>query len=394
MKEEAISVARRLMEDFPKSTDAMGLMGTVHMRFRDTAEAAKWWQKCIEQNPRRADAYHGLARIAYTKGEHAKALELWHQAQQINPSLPGTYGAAAQALLETGRPQEAIESLEKEIRLSPADDANYYLLGQAYLQLKQYETAAENYQKAIEIAPTDSRAYYGLASTYARRGQADKARQCMEEFKTIKAHEEESALKRLRGADDRTWAGRILAQTHADAGNLCAMHRRPKEAEDHWRRAAALDPGNRACRQALIDLYRTSGRPREAVAIGEHLRQIDPGNPTYHLNAGTVYAELQQFDAAEEAIRKAIELKPNLAVGHRSLVRILLIRNRKLPEAKALAQKLVELEPSAPNYSLLAEACHRNGDVAGAREALRRALELEPGNTKTNKGAKEPAQQK
>jgi Flp pilus assembly protein TadD len=130
------------------------------------------------------------------------------------------------------------------------------------------------------------------------------------------------------------------------------------------------------------------------VAIGEQLRQIDPGNPTYHLNAGTVYAELQQFDAAEEAIRKAIELKPNLAVGHRSLVRILLIRNRKLPEAKALAQKLVELEPSAPNYSLLGEACRRNGDVAGAREALRRALELEPGNTKTHKGAKEPAQQK
>jgi len=379
LKEEAIAVARQLMEDFPDSTDAIGLMGSVYMRFSETGEAAKWWQKCIEQNPRRADAYHGLAKIAYAKGDREAAVELWHKAQAINPNVPGMHGALGKALLEMGQPEEALGALEKETRLSPADGNIYYLLGKAQVQQKQYERAVANYQKAVELAPGDSRPYYGLATACARLGQADQAREYMEKFKIAKAREEEDAINRLRGADDRVFAARVLAQTHADAGQVYVANRRFKDAEHHWQRAAALDPKNRSGRQALVGLYRESGRLAEAVPICEQLLAIDLRDPTYHLNTGIVYGELQRYDAAEAEIRKAIELAPNNACACRTLVQLLLVRNEKLPEARTVAQKLVALEPTARNYSILGEACRRNGDPDGARNAAKRVMELSPG---------------
>ncbi len=57
-----------------------------------------------------------------------------------------------------------------------------------------------------------------------------------------------------------------------------------------------------------------------------------------------------------------------------------MLRNQRLPEAEALARKLVELEPAATNYGLLGEVCAQAGDLPGARAALERAMQLDPGN--------------
>jgi tetratricopeptide (TPR) repeat protein len=101
-----------------------------------------------------------------------------------------------------------------------------------------------------------------------------------------------------------------------------------------------------------------------------------------------VLAESQQSEAAEEAMRKSIELAPKFAAAYRCLVQFFLAGKRNLPEAKALAEQLVALEPSASNYELLAEACYRTSDLSGARAAFERALEIEPGNERLKAASK------
>jgi Flp pilus assembly protein TadD len=112
----------------------------------------------------------------------------------------------------------------------------------------------------------------------------------------------------------------------------------------------------------------------------KQLRKIEPGNATYHLNAGLLHVRLERLGVAEQALRKAVELAPKETRALRSLTRVLM-ENRKLAEATTLAQELLELEPTAKNYSVLAEVCHRKGDLAGARAALSRAAELNPGDS-------------
>jgi tetratricopeptide (TPR) repeat protein len=161
-----------------------------------------------------------------------------------------------------------------------------------------------------------------------------------------------------------------------------------QKAEEYWRRAATLDAKNTASRVQLVDLYRRTRRAQEAVGLCEQLRKIDPKNATYHLRTGVLFAELKRFDAAEEAVRAAIELSPEFAAGYRTLAEVLLLSNQKLTEAKALAQKAVELAPTARHYSLLGQACSRNQDRAGALAAMKRAAELAPDNEEIQRAYK------
>ncbi len=52
----------------------------------------------------------------------------------------------------------------------------------------------------------------------------------------------------------------------------------------------------------------------------------------------------------------------------------------KLQQARQLAEKAVELEQVAANYFVLSLACYKNGDTANASSAIKRAVDLEPGN--------------
>ena len=53
---------------------------------------------------------------------------------------------------------------------------------------------------------------------------------------------------------------------------------------------------------------------------------------------------------------------------------------RRIAEARTLAQKAVELEPAATYYSMLALACQRAGDGAGALAAIDEAVARDPGD--------------
>jgi len=380
LKEEAFGVVRQLLKDLPNDADAVGLMGMVCNFYGDTAEALVWWQRCLEIDPSRADAYHAMAMVAWRKSENQRAADLWRKARETNPNLQAMYYPYAEALLEMGKPEEAIAAAEKGLSIRPDDREAHLLLGKAYLQLKEYGKAADNYEKARQLRPADSWSYYGLAAVYARQGQADKARQYTEQFKKLRDAEDKARIDWRRTAERQSQVVQALAQVRTDTGRLYAAHGKLDTAEEHWRRAAALDPRNKVCRQELVALYMRTGRERQALTFAEQLRAIDPKNAVYHLNAGALLAALERLDAAEEATRKGLELAPGLAVGYRSLVRILLLRNQRLPEAKALARKLVELEPAAPNYGLLGEVCAQAGNLPGARAALERAMQLDPGN--------------
>ncbi|MBE3070995.1 MAG: tetratricopeptide repeat protein [Planctomycetes bacterium] len=384
LREETVEVARQVVKDFPGDANAHGLLGIVYNHYGRTAEAVECWQKCTEIDPRRADAYYGLAVIAQRKGEFQKAAQLWRKAEELDPTLRGLYIQYAETLQDMGQWQEAIAAAEKAIAAGEGTLPVYLVLGKARLQLKEYDKALAAYEKAHQIRPNDARPLYGLATTYARLGQADKARQYMEQFARLRDAEDKTAVKEHQvpddGSDDRAWGTVFLATTCTDAGGLYAVHGNLAKAEEHWRRAAALDPRNLKCRQGLAQLYTQTGRPQQALAACNELRALAPKDAAVHLNVGALLARLRLYDAAEEAARRGLELAPGHAAGYRLLAEVLLLRGQKADEAKTLAGKLVELQPTATHYGMLGEACLRAGDVAGARAAVQRAMQLEPDN--------------
>lgn len=382
LHKEETAVAQRLLEDLPNAANSMALRGQVHHNRGNMEEAIKCLEKCLALNPQRADVYSALGEIALIKGEYEEAANLFQQALTISPTMGGIHDNLARALMGHGKIDEAVTVLEQGIRLSPRVSQSHWLLGQAYLQLQAYAQAKENYQAAIDIQADYREAHYGLASACARLGQMDESKQHMETFKRLRTeHMKARADWIVKSYDDLALARQSTAWTFMEAGRIYSQNQRPRQAEQLWQKAAVLDPKNRECRMHLAMLHLASNRQREALDICEQIRNIEPDKADTHLMIGIINLRLKRFDDTEQAFGKAIELAPQHPEGYSRLASLYLGANRKLAEARELAEKAVQLQPTASNYVTLCQARDRDGDFSGAVAAIKRAMALDPDNT-------------
>ncbi len=313
LEAEAFAVVERLTRDFPGETDPIGMMGMLHNRLDDTAEAVKCWQQCLERDPRRADAYGAMGMIALRKQEYQEAADLMRKALGLDPALRGARHVLADALISLGRSQEAVAVLREQVEVSPENSRTFCMLGKAHRQLGEYPEARESYLQAIELDSNCTKAYYGLATALARLGHTDQARQYTEKFRQLKSREDTAHRGRRAEYTDMTWARRVLVLTHTEAGRVYLGHGFLWKAEQHLEKAADLDPTDVACRKELAPLYERTDQHRRAVEVCEQLRGIDPKDAQLHALAGALYTQIGEIDAARDAVRHALELDPDNA---------------------------------------------------------------------------------
>jgi protein O-GlcNAc transferase len=380
LKEEGFEVARTLMEELPGKADPIFFMGQVHYRHGDSERAIAFWIEGLEIDPERADAYDGMGHVALRKGEYELAISHWRKALEIQPNMPDVYNSMSKALMALGKTQEAAEALEKDVRISPRSSLSLFALGQAHLQLKQYDKAKPAYEKAIEIDPKMTNAYYGLGTVFVRLGEREKALECMKRFQELKAEDLKILDTRNKAHDDMIGMRDALAEMHVDAGRIYRKYGKLDPAEGHWRRAASLDPTNTSSRLELAALCERTRRIPEAVRMYEEVRAAEPRNLACCLSLAALHARSGDFAGAERAFKEAIEMAPEISWGYRGLAQLYLDAKRNVREAKDLAQKTVELEPTAGNFDLLGRAFYMNGNMEGALSALGRAMALDPTN--------------
>jgi tetratricopeptide (TPR) repeat protein len=380
LKKEEIKLAENLIRDFPNSDEPLVIMANVCYRHGNVIEALEFWNKALKINPKRADVYRSMALLSMKKGQFDEVITQSRKALEIEPQIPDVYSNIGHALMMSGRPKEAIEALEKEIQISPNSGFAYFLLGQAYLQQKEYEKAQENYKTAIKINPEYTNAYYGLASVYAKLGNRDKAKEYSENFKKLKAEERKSLKGRKIRYDDFVETQKSAAITYINVGRAYREKGNLVRAEELLKQAAGHDPGNIVCFLELATLYQVSSQPSKALQMYKKISEIEPESPISYLVIGILSAHLKQFDDAEKAFRTMITLAPQKSDGYRELARLYLKTGQKFPQARQLAAKAVALEAIATNYFVLSWACDANGDTANALPAIKRAIELDPGN--------------
>jgi tetratricopeptide (TPR) repeat protein len=382
LKEEKLELAKQLLREFPNSADPLVLMGNVHREQGNTAEAVKCWEKALEQNPKRTDAHNGMGWVAFEKGEYEKAISSWRKALEINPQMPDVHNSIAQTLIVLGRYDEVIKEAEEELKITPQSSLSYFLLGQGYLKQKEYEKAKKYYETAIELKPDYMNAYYGLITICSRLKLKDEAEEYQATFKKMKADERKVLMDRNKTFDDLVTIRKSLAKTYSHVENMYQKKGNFQAAEKFLRKAITLDPNNTEYLMNLGFMFQSNNRPRDALQMYEKIREIEPDNMIHHMNAGVILMQLKAFVKAETAFKKVITLDPKFSGGYRTLAQLYLKTETKLPEALKLAKTAVEVEATAENYFILSWAYDKNGDVSNARSALKKTVELEPGNPK------------
>jgi thioredoxin-like negative regulator of GroEL len=155
---------------------------------------------------------------------------------------------------------------------------------------------------------------------------------------------------------ESTFGTRALSQAEADAysGGFLALHGQFQQAEPLLKESAQLDPKLALAQRNLAFLHSFRDERADALASLSAAVALDSQDPvTRYLRAQLTFDAASHSDPQiEEDLRQAVALKPDFADANGLLAVYLAANNEKLPEALALGQKAVSLEPGNPNFQL------------------------------------------
>lgn len=197
---------------------------------------------------------------------------------------------------------------------------------------RKFAAAESSYRAAVNLKPHDARAFYGLGNIYVDQRRWDNA--------------EEAYRKALDFAatnpDVLTALSLVLVQPRSGASNA----KRFTDAEYFARRAT----------------------------------QLQPNNATAFDQLGTAMIARGIFNSeAEAALRRAVELDPNLVVAKVHLARLLRHTNRSA-EADPIYRSAIAQANDATTLVLIADAMQTEQNYPDSEPVLRRALSLDARN--------------
>jgi tetratricopeptide (TPR) repeat protein len=387
LREEQLREARQLYAEFPRS-DAPLVLGVVHHEQGDLEGAVRFWEEALRLDPAvlklqsRAQTLSNLGDALRTRGELARAEGMLREALQIEPRRQENRLRLAHLVYDQDRPEECLKILDE----GPLEVAQAHgLRGQALQRLGRTAEARRAFEEAVRLNPSFAEGFYGLAMACARLNEPAQAEEYRRRFASLKADQQESGRVIRRLYDPLHTTHQSVAQTHTQVGWVYQAQGRPETAERLWKRAAAIDPNDTACRFHLLMIYQRSGRNQEALEVCREMTRADPTNALHQVSLGNLYVRLQRPAEAEAAFRKANELAPDRPEPCFALAQFYLQGNTHPAEAVRLAQRAVELAPAAPHFYVLSRALARAGDRPAALTAVQKACELDPGNSQYEK---------
>jgi Flp pilus assembly protein TadD len=125
---------------------------------------------------------------------------------------------------------------------------------------------------------------------------------------------------------------------------------------------------------AEAQLLRDANRNRDAYDLLARALKDDPDQPELLYDYALTAEKLERYDVLETNLRKLIQVRPDHAHAYNALGYSFAERNTRLPEAKKLIEKALELAPD--DYFIIDSmgwVLYRQGDLKGASETLRRA---------------------
>lgn len=223
------------------------------------------------------------------QGLEKLALQEFERAIESNPLLVGAHMAAGDIYMKQGDFDMAAARFGEAARIAPGSfDANLKH-GQALQALGQLLEAVKAYTIALAIKPNDSTANMNAGVVYLQLNDAPGALPFAE--KAVKL-------------DPRNGQARVnLGAVYSSLG-------RHEDAVTEYLQASELLPSSGELLLNLADSLQKSGQLEQAANTLEQLVRTDPSAKTYE-RLGAVNFKLRQYEPAEAAFRKAVEIDPN-----------------------------------------------------------------------------------
>jgi len=358
----------------------------------DKAQNLRVVRRIAAPYPQLPQAHFAVAQAAVAAADDPAALAELRQAQALRPDweLPvlleaqilqkrstadaakrlGDFVAAnpnsrdarlnyARALVLDKRYPEAREQFEAVLAANPGNADVVYAVGLLAFQLKDYAVAEQNMRRLLTMRNRDPQGVRFLLGQIAE--EQKKWPEAIRWYDQVRDGEQ-AFPARLRTAAAMAKQGKVDA------------------ARDYLQKVAADGPEQEV--QLVVaeaQLLRDANRNDDAFKLLGDALSHEPEQPELLYDYALTAEKLERFDLLEANLRKLITVRPDHAHAYNALGYSFADRNTRLPEARKLIEKALEL---SPEDSFIVDSLgwvqYREGDLKSAVSTLRRAYNGRP----------------
>jgi putative PEP-CTERM system TPR-repeat lipoprotein len=387
--EQAVALFETFLEANAGHEGALLALAELALRGGDRETATSYLEQAVDANPGAVRPSLGLARLYLASGRAEDAGRVIREALQLAPGTPDLLLHLAEVHLRSGDTTAAVRVAKQlQSRVAAGSDNVALLLAVGRLQARVGEIALARGNLERVLAKTDggeAAALQALARLDLRERKLDQARARLQQLQNIAADDRETQLldADLAMADGRRADAEKIYTSLAEAGVRDGVLRLAALSLAEGDASAALEhlegwieeyPGDLGAQLLSADALM---RHDQEQAVTRYETLLGTGNPVVLNNLAWLYMEKGDPRAVAVA-RRAVEAAPDNPDILDTLGWVLLKQGGDRAEAVRVLRRSVQLNPGNPSVHYhLGIALRDTGDVAGARDALGRALENE-----------------
>ena len=422
LNELALQAARAWYEIEPGSAHALQVLGAMLVAAKRVDEAGPVLEKLLTaEGVNRENAFMQLNRLLAGNADKMTNLRVIRGLAAKYPQLPQAHFAVGQAAAIAGEDAAAVRAARQALALRPDWELAAMLEAQV-LQKKSPAEAAKSLGAFVEKNPNAREARLNYARVLVLDKRLPEARQQFEAVANANPQNPDVIyavgllafqLKDYKAAEG--YMKRVLGLNYRDPDGVRYLLGQIAEEQKQWPQAiqyydaiknsdhelpARMRTANAIAKQGKVDealayLRRVAGEhpedePQLIVAEAQILRDAQrhddafkvlsqaldkqPDQPDLLYDLALTAEKLERYDLLETHLRKLIQVKPDHAHAYNALGYSFAERNIRLPEARKLIEKALEISPD--DYFIidsLGWVLYREGDLKGAARELRRA---------------------
>jgi tetratricopeptide (TPR) repeat protein len=369
-------------------------------------------QPYLADTATRTAARVALGRAWLIAGDIPRALDLAEHAQTDDPGAPGPAllalellpgSPAAEAIvakhLAQPKPEpmvrlayvrllgggqryaEAVDQLQQLTREQPDLPQPWLTLGALQLELRQTADAELSLKRYLQLRETTPDAPGGDdADEDDNAEEGDDNGLVQARLLLAQAAEQRNDFKASEAWLAQVDSPRRALEVQARRALLLARQGKVAEARELLRRVPEREPADaRAKLLAEAQVLRDVKQWREAHAVLVGANTRFPGDADLLYEQAMMAEKLERIEEMERLLRQVIETKPDHHHAYNALGYSLADRNQRLPEARQLIAKALELSPGDPFITdSLGWVEYRLGNREQALQLLRKAYASRP----------------
>ena len=350
---QAAELMQRVLEPYLSAPDtrtpARVAIGRAWLGAGDPARAIEWAQRARADDP----AAPGPAILALEMLPGTAAAEPILQDYLKQPkSEPGVRLAYVRVLTSTQRYTEAVTQLEQVTREQPQLAAPWLNLGALWLELREPQKAEEALKRYVQLAETQS----PQATPADDDDDNDEPTGRGDDRGLVQAWLMLAQAAEQRGdyPGAEAWLARVdspqrALEVQARRASLLARQDKIPEARELIRRVP-----ERTQEDARAKVLAEAHLLREVRQWNEAHEVLAQANTRFEGDADLIYEQamtaekLDRLDDMERLLKRVIEIRPEYHHAYNALGYSLADRRVRLPEARDLIRKALELSPGDP----------------------------------------------